>query len=108
MRSKVIILTASIHSSNDKMEFASLLCLDVLRASLPFIKPQRLSGALPASILSHLCGLLDSSEAKEEVQSLAQDIVVEGVVVFFPDAKARKDYLLSMIDSVLVSPVGSN
>ncbi len=88
------------------MDFASLLCLDVLRASLPFLKPRRLSGTLPASILTHLCGFLDSSEAKEEVQRLAQDIVVEGVVVFFPDARARKDYLLSMINSVLVRQTG--
>ena len=37
-----------------------------------------------------------------DVKRLAQDIVVEGVVLFFPDATARKNYLLSMIDSVLV------
>ena len=35
------------------------------------------------------------------VKNLAEDIVVKGVVVFFPDATARKEYLLSMIESVL-------
>ena len=87
------------------MEYASVLCLYLLRAALPFIKPQRQSSSsgTPSAILSHLCGLLDGGEVNEDVQRLAQDIVVEGVVVFFPDAKARKDYLLSMINSVLVS-----
>lgn len=97
------MIVVIVCSANEKMEFASLLCLDVLRASLPFLNPRRLSGMLPASILAHLCGLLDSSDARDEVQRLAQDIVVDGVVVFFPDAKARKDHLLTMINSVLVS-----
>ena len=35
------------------------------------------------------------------VQDLVQEIVVKGVVVFFPDATARKEYLLTMIESVL-------
>ncbi len=59
---------------------------------------------MPSEVLSHLCGILDSSEVDAAaVKNVAQDIIVEGVVIFFPDAKARKEYLLSMIGAVLVS-----
>jgi len=58
--------------------------------------------SLPSAILAHLCGLLDSEGVETAVQQLAQDIVVEGVVVFFPDASARREYLLNMIGTVLV------
>ena len=34
-------------------------------------------------------------------QLLAQDIVGKGVVVFFPDSTAQKEYLLGMVESVL-------
>lgn len=65
--------------------------------------PQNISSA----ILSHLCALLDAEEKgagkgeQSVIQRLSQEIVVKGVVVFFPDATARKEYLLSMIGSVL-------
>ena len=83
----------------------------MLRSALPFIQPSRPSQpkgplqplAVPSAILAHLSGLLDSKNTAAPLRRLAQDIVVEGVVVFFPDATARRDYLLSMIDCVLVS-----
>ena len=56
----------------------------------------------PTTVLVHLCGLLDSEDTDPVVRKLAQDIVVEGVVVFFPDAKTRREYLLSMINTILV------
>ena len=91
------------------MHYASQLCLHLLRAALPFIKlagnsqqPPSDILSLPSAILTHLCGLLDSPEVDTTVQRLAQDIVVEGVVVFFPDASTRREYLLSMIGAVLV------
>ena len=91
------------------MEKASLLCLQVLRSALPFIKVKKSSASdskettSPSAILSHLCGLLDAGDTPPVLTRLAQDIVVEGVLVFFPDAEARKNYLLSMLQSVLVS-----
>lgn len=95
-----------------KLQYGSVLCLYVLRSALPFIKPLRSSASTSTSsssspdasaILSHLCALLDAAvDPDPVVQKLAQDIVVEGVVLFFPDAQARKRYLLQMIDSVLV------
>lgn len=92
------------------MEKASLLCLQVLRSALPFIKVKKSSASeskssestSPAAILAHLCGLLDAGDTPPVLARLAQDIVVEGVLVFFPDAEARKNYLLSMLKSVLV------
>jgi len=91
-------------------DYAALLTLLLLRSALPFIKQDRRSDqaqgndshTVPSAVLSHLCGLLDSAHGAEPtVLQLAQDIVVEGVVVFFPDATARKEYVLSMISSVL-------
>ena len=109
----------------DSLDFCGVLCLYLLRSALPFIKPARSTKdkkltpspssssssdplAVPSAILAHLSGLLDSSDEGAEasaaplVQRLAQDIVVGGVVVFFPDASARKDYLLNMIGSISV------
>ena len=116
-------LLPSAHSPDGQTDYASLLALWLLRSALPFIKPdkrpaQKLDAdgpksdgdplTVPSAILSHLCVLLDAEvgEGEEQgagstVQRLAQEIVVEGVVVFFPDATARKEYLLSMIGSVL-------
>jgi len=82
----------------------------MLRVALPFIKLTKTPAqqppsdplSLPSAILAHLCGLLDSEGVETAVQQLAQDIVVEGVVVFFPDASARREYLLNMIGTVLV------
>ena len=103
------------------MEYASILCLYVLKAALPFIKPAKKTPpqadqsakpstvpqsdpmAVPSAVLSHLCGLLDSPDTDAVVRRAAQDIIVEGVVIFFPDSNARKEYLLSMIGAVLVS-----
>ena len=102
------------------MEKASFLCLQVLRSALPFIKVKKPppppssststlgskstmeSSTSPSAILSHLCGLLDAGDTHPVLTRLAQDIVVDGVLVFFPDAEARKNYLLSMLKSVLV------
>lgn len=97
-------------------DYAALLTLWLLRSALPFIKPDKKTAKdvttssdgdplkTSSAVLSHLCALLDTEEGAEDqsvVKSLAEDIVVKGVVVFFPDATARKEYLLSMIESVL-------
>lgn len=101
-------------------DYAAVLALWLLRSALPFIKPDQNTSKtvdmgvqrrddghsvkISSAVLSHLCALLDAGEEAEEqsvVQRLAEDIVVKGVVVFFPDATARKEYLLSMIESVL-------
>ena len=107
------------HSPEEHMEKSSFLCLQVLRSALPFIKVKKSppssststtlgskstveSSTSPSAILSHLCGLLDAGDTHPVLMRLAQDIVVDGVLVFFPDAEARKNYLLSMLKSVLV------
>ncbi len=97
------------------------MALHLMRSSLPFIKqaPQKSGSAtnaekasasdaaggesLPERVLLHLCNLLDAEDTEPKVKTLVQDIVTEGVVVFFPDSKARMEYLFSMIGSVLVS-----
>ena len=123
-------LLPSAHSPDGQTDYASLLALWLLRSALPFIKPDKRPAqetvgpaqkhdadgpksdgdplTVPSAVLSHLCVLLDAEVGEGEgqgagstVQRLAQEIVVEGVVVFFPDATARKEYLLSMIGSVL-------
>lgn len=103
-------------SPDGQADYAALLTLWLLRSALPFIKPdkkavttssQKSDGdplKVSSAVLSHLCALLDADEEAGDqsvVQRLAEDIVVKGVVVFFPDATARKEYLLSMIESVL-------
>ena len=103
-------VTISPTSPDPNSHYASLLCLHMLRVALPFIKLTKTPAqqppsdplSLPSAILAHLCGLLDSEGVETAVQQLAQDIVVEGVVVFFPDASARREYLLNMIGTVLV------
>ena len=107
-----IVGSLSFASSYDRTEdpHLSLLVLWLLKSALPFIQPEKPSKegdggseSTSSAILSHLCTLLDREEEGQSpaTRSLAQEIVVKGVVVFFPDAKARKDYLLEMIESVL-------
>lgn len=57
---------------------------------------------ISTAVMTHLSMLLDSSDTDETVQWLAQWIITDGVEVFFPDSKARKNHLLNMISSVLV------
>ena len=111
----IITWSHSLHphyySVGDKVEKASFLCLQMLRSALPFIKVKKSSASeskstestSPSAILAHLCGLLDAGDTPPVLMRLAQDIIVDGVLVFFPDAEARKNYLLSMLKSVLVS-----
>ena len=81
----------------------------LLKSALPFIKPEKpskeggsSSESTSSAVLNHLCTLLDKEEEQSPaIHTLAQEIVVKGVIVFFPDAKARRDYLLEMIESVL-------
>ena len=102
------------HSPDGQADYAALLALWLLQSALPFIKPEKkkdvnvqtsdTSDQKSSTILSHLCALLDAEEGEGElsaIQKFAQVIVVKGVVVFFPDATARKEYLLTMIGSVL-------
>ena len=113
------------HSPDGQAGYAALLALRLLHSALPFIKPEKkkkkeeereeedknvqtsdMSGQKSSAILSHLCALLDAEDGEgsgeqSAIQRLAQEIVVKGVVVFFPDATARKEYLLAMIGSVL-------
>ena len=107
----LLMVPSCVPSPDSTLHYASLLCLHLLRAALPFIKlaggttsqqPPSDLLSLPSAILAHLCGLLDSADVDTTVQRLAQDIVVEGVVVFFPDASTRREYLLNMIGAVLV------
>ena len=107
----LLMVPSYVPSPDSTLHYASLLCLHLLRAALPFIKlaggttsqqPPSDLLSLPSAILAHLCGLLDSADVDTTVQRLAQDIVVEGVVVFFPDASTRREYLLNMIGAVLV------
>ncbi len=94
----------------------SLLCLILLRVGVQFLKHQATPTDTPPShtqsseetslsiapaVLSHLCSLVDDTSSKPIIQSLARDIIKEGVVVFFPGTKARKKYLLDMVGVVL-------
>ena len=104
-----------------------LLCLVLLRVGVQFLQQpspasdssttdppppaaaaaERDSGAgsnssVAPAVLSHLCSLVDDTSSKPLVQSLARDTIKEGVVLFFPDAKARKKYLLNMVKVVHV------
>eukprot|EP00731_Ephydatia_muelleri_P019637 Em0012g462a len=97
-----LYISLTIHSS-EELRFCSVLCLHLLRASLPFIRPTReknVESATLTTVLVHLCGLLDSESTDPVLRKLAQDIVVEGMEVFFPDARTRKECFLSMINTI--------
>ena len=89
------------------MEQCSLLCLLMLRNSIPFLKGTSTSDdsntgtTVPSNVLSHLCSLMDDPNTNEFIRSLTQDIIKDGVVVFFPGSNARKKYLLEMVELVL-------
>ena len=45
---------------------------------------------------------MDNQNTDAAVRHLSQEIIREGVVIFFPGATARKEYLLEMVKVVLV------
>ena len=88
------------------MEQSGLLCLLLLRYTIPFLKatpPKENTSeqsSVASAVLSHLCSLMDNPNTDPFIHSLTQDIIKDGVVVFFPGSKARKKYLLEMIELV--------
>jgi hypothetical protein len=89
---------------DSEMEQCSLVCLTMLRQAIPFIKatPSNEQGnAVPSAVLSHLCSLMDNPSTDSFIKNLTQEIIRDGVVVFFPGAKARRKYLLEMVELVL-------
>lgn len=92
------------------MEKCSLICLLLLRNSIPFLKATTSTNeatnedsqqSVPSAVLSHLCSLMDNPSTDGFIRGLTQDIIKDGVVVFFPGSKARKKYLLEMVELVL-------
>ncbi len=104
-------------SGEDLQNHCSLLCLILLRNGVQFLKsPSSVSetrdsslsmtegvsdSSIASDVLSHLCSLVDNTDSKPIVQTLAREIIKEGVVVFFPGTKARKKYLLEMVNMIL-------
>ena len=123
-------LSSSSSTSDDSfMEHCTLVTLLLIRRSIPFLKATPTnkesesdkktstevnatnkeggvvkggdSSSIPAAVLAHLCSLMDSPDTEPFVRTLAQDIIKAGVVVFFPGSRARRGYLLEMVELVL-------
>ena len=95
-----VVLFFSLSSSEAQLnDEGALLCLLLLLSSLPYLK---ITKDVPSAVLSHLCSLMDNSSTDPVLRHLAQEIIREGVVIFFPGASARKEYLLEMVKVVLV------
>ena len=116
----LFLLTTPTNSSDEGLlNYCSLLCLILLRNGVQFLKPSSVSesndqssqpiesigkssdSSIASDVLSHLCLLVDNTDTRPIIQTLARDIIKEGVVVFFPGTKARKKYLLEMVNMIL-------
>lgn len=86
----------------------ALLCLQLLHCCLPFLEARRKPSnddntAIAAEVLKHLCSVVDKEvdHSDNVIEKMSHDIILDGIVVFFPDSSARRTHLISMLDCVM-------
>ena len=83
-------------------------CLQLLHGCLPFLEARRnpsndKTTAIATEVLKHLCSVVDKEveESNDVIEKMSHDIILDGIVVFFPDSSARRNHLISMLDCVM-------
>ena len=86
----------------------ALQCLQLLHCCLPFLEAKRNTSndkntTIAAEVLKHLCSVVDKEveHGNDVIEKMAHDVILDGIVVFFPDSSARRTHLISMLDCVM-------
>ena len=83
----------------------AIQCLQLLHCCLPFLEAKRnaKNTDVASEVLKHLCSVVDKEVeySNDVIEKMAHDIILDGIVVFFPDSSARRSHLISMLDSVM-------
>ena len=86
----------------------ALQCLQLLHCCLPFLEAKRnpsndKNTTIATEVLKHLCSVVDKEAeyCNDVIEKMAHDIILDGIVVFFPDSSARRSHLISMLDCVM-------
>jgi len=88
----------------------ALQCLQLLHGCLPFLEAKRnpsndKNTAIATEVLKHLCSIMDKEvecyNNNDVIEKISHDIILDGIVVFFPDSSARRTHLISMLDCVM-------
>ena len=83
----------------------ALHCLQLLHCCLPFLEAKRnpSNATIATEVLKHLCSVVDKEVeySNDVIEKMAHDVILDGIVVFFPDSSARRTHLISMLDCVM-------
>lgn len=87
----------------------ALQCLQLLHCCLPFLEARRnpsndKNTTIATEVLKHLCSVMDKEVDycnNDVIEKISHDIILDGIVVFFPDSSARRTHLISMLDCVM-------
>lgn len=100
---EVWLLYQQLIGQNEAMQ-----CLQLLHCCLPFLEARRnpsndKNTAIATEVLKHLCSVVDKEveHSNDVIEKMSHDIILDGIVVFFPDSSARRTHLISMLDCVM-------
>ena len=86
----------------------ALQCLQLLHCCLPFLEARKNPSndkniTIAAEVLKHLCSVVDKEveHSNNVIEKMSHDVILDGIVVFFPDSSARRTHLISMLDCVM-------
>ena len=86
----------------------AIQCLQLLHCCLPFLEARRNPSndenvIIATEVLKHLCSVVDKEVdcSNDVIEKMSHDVILDGIVVFFPDSSARRTHLISMLDCVM-------
>ncbi|KAK7482310.1 hypothetical protein BaRGS_00026438, partial [Batillaria attramentaria] len=91
------------NSPDEKWKSCSLLLLELLHRLIPFLSQQNATSKDTAETLfQYLCKLIDDPQVdhKGKVYKLAEQLIVDGASLFFPDKESKRQRLFSMMNNV--------
>ncbi|XP_041364980.1 zinc finger ZZ-type and EF-hand domain-containing protein 1-like [Gigantopelta aegis] len=90
-------------SPDEGWKQCSLSLLRLLHCFIPILSPLKESSKdVAESMFHHLCKLIDSPgiDPKSQAYRLAQQLIVDGASLFFPDKETKRQRLFTMVSNV--------
>ncbi|XP_071105472.1 zinc finger ZZ-type and EF-hand domain-containing protein 1-like isoform X1 [Haliotis cracherodii] len=92
-----------ISSKDERWRECSLLLLQLLHSLTPTLSPLKDEDKATAEeMFQHLCKMIDTpnTDPKSKPYRLAQELIVDGASLFFPDKETKRQRLFNMMNNV--------
>ncbi|XP_065066167.1 zinc finger ZZ-type and EF-hand domain-containing protein 1-like isoform X1 [Rhopilema esculentum] len=95
------LILSVFHVTLPSMKASSHQQKDTSRSSSRSEASTENAGQPCAEVFQYLCDLVDDGKGPASILKIAQGIILDGAEIFFPDAQARREHLLSLVDQVM-------